>query len=600
MRLSIALLLPGVLAASFDYVIVGGGTCGLLLANRLSEDPHVSVAVIDPGGSQRGNEAVEDPSQWLSLMDPSSGVNWVYKTVPQTHVANRSIDLLAGRGIGGTSLINGGFQLDTSMRALAFGGNGTDPVPGMTYIRGDKAQFDAWEALGNPGWNWDTMFHYYKKVEKFFEPTEDQTEAGGLFNPDFHGDDGALHVGFTPVLQNGSFYGMAKEAWKRLGQALNRDVNGGVTEGFNVWPQTLDPVKNRRSDSATSFLWPVEERPNLQLVNGTGVRVLWREGSDPPEAIGVEYVTHANESIVVHADKEVVLSAGALRTPLILENSGVGNSEFLQELGIETVIHAPGVGENMIDQPNNPLTYRGTGEITIGGYTPYGAFITARDLFGKDADAVAEETKRQLPDYAEQVAAASKGALDAAALEKIFEIQHRVMFDHDTTIAEILVTGFQDQFAAAYWHLLPFSRGSVHLRSASDGHTPVIDPRYLHINLDAETQLLTARLAAQFWTTDPVSRIIDGPVSAVAPDAPDDEWMPFIRETLGANSHYLGTAAMMDRELGGVVDPEMRVYGADGLRVVDASMLPMQMSGHLTATLYAVAQRASDMIISSR
>ena len=471
---------------------------------------------------------------------------------------------------------------------------------GMTYVRGDKAQFDAWEVLGNHGWNWDTMLPYFKEVEKFFDPTSAQVEAGALFNPEFHGRDGEVHVGFTPALENRTLYSLSKDTWDHLGQKINGDVNSGVTEGFSVWPQTLDPAKNRRSDSATSYLWPVEERPNLQLVNGTGVRVLWKKGSHPPQAVGVEYVNDANKSIVVHADKEVILSAGSLRTPLILENSGVGNSRFLQELGIETVIHAPGVGENMIDQPNNPLSYKGTGEVTVGGSTLYGTFVTAKDLFGEDFDTVAKATKRKLREYAKQAAAASKGALNAAALQKIFQIQYQVMFDKDTTISEIILAGFGDQFASAYWHLLPFSRGSVHLRSPSDISTPVIDPQYLQIDLDADMQVLTGRLAARFWTTGPVSHIIEAPISALDPDAPDSEWYSFVRETLGSNSHYLGTAAMMSRELGGVVDAQMRVYGARGLRVVDASVLPMQFSGHLTATLYAVAQRAAEMIISSR
>lgn len=470
----------------------------------------------------------------------------------------------------------------------------------MTYIRGDKAQFDAWEAMGNPGWDWDTMFKYYKEIEKFFEPTDAQTEAGGLFNPEFHGDDGDLHVGFTPVLQNGSFYSIATETWGELGQDLNKDPNGGETEGFSVWPQTLDPEKNRRSDSATTFLWPVEKRTNLKLVNGTGSRVLWKGGRDAPEAAGVEYFTHSNDSVVLHADKEVILSAGSLRTPLILEKSGVGNPDFLEELGIETVVDALGVGENMIDQPNNAIIYNGTGEIVFDGYTPYGTFVTAKDLFGEEADAVARETKEHLSDYARQVAAASNGALDAAALEKVFEIQYKVMFEEETTIAEILMVGQQDKFFSAYWHLLPFARGSVHLRSATDLNNPVVDPRYLHIDIDMDTQVQAGRLAAKFWATEPVSKLVDAPVTAIDPDAPDSEWAPFIYQTLTSNSHYLGTAAMMSQELGGVVDAEMKVYGAKGLRVVDASVLPMQFSGHLTATLYAVAQRASEMIISSQ
>lgn len=466
---------------------------------------------------------------------------------------------------------------------------------GMTYIRGDKAQFDAWEDFGNPGWNWDTMFKYYKQLENFVEPTPEQAEVGASFDPEVHGSDGEVTVGFTPILQNGSLYGTAEGAWIELGQDVNEDVNNGVTQGFGVWPQLLDPVENKRSDAATAFLWPVEDRTNLKLVNGTATRVLWKENSEEPQVESVEYTTHDNETLTVHAKKEVILSAGALRSPLILEASGVGNPKFLEQLGIETVIDLPGVGENLIDQPNNAIIYQGNGEVIADGYSPYATFATAKDLFGNNAETVAKDTKEKLSQYAEEVASWSNGALDASALEQLFEIQHRVMFEEETTIVELLTTAQMETFVSAYWILMPFSRGSVHLKSASDLGTPIIDPRYFHIPLDFDSQIEAGRLATKFWES---SGLVESGTVALPGNATDAEWKAFVSQTSSSNSHHLASAAMMKRELGGVVDPELRVYGAKGLRVVDASVLPMQFSGHLCATLYAVAQRASEMILS--
>lgn len=464
----------------------------------------------------------------------------------------------------------------------------------MTYIRGDKAQFDAWEDFGNPGWNWDTMFKYYKQLENFIEPTPEQVEVGASFNPELHGSDGEVTVGFTPILQNGSLYQTAADGWSKLGQEVNEDVNSGVTEAFSVWPQLLDPVKNKRSDAATSFFWPVEDRKNLKLINGTATRISWKDASEKPQAEGIEYTTPDGETLTIHAGKEVILSAGALRSPLILEASGVGNSKFLEELGIDTVVELPGVGENMIDQPNNAVVYQGNGEVIADGYSPYASFVTAKDLFGKDAEAVAKNTKDSLSEYAKQAASWSNGALDASALEELFAIQHRVMFEEDTTIVEILTTAQAENFVSAYWTLMPFSRGSVHLKSASDLGTPVVDPRYLHVPLDFDTQVETGRLATKFWES---SGLVESSTVGLPGNATDAEWKAFISQTSSSNSHHLGSAAMMKRELGGVVDSELKVYGTKGVRVVDASILPMQFSGHLCATLYAVAQRASEMIL---
>lgn len=474
----------------------------------------------------------------------------------------------------------------------------------MTYIRGDKAQFDAWEKLGNTGWNWDTMFEYYKKLERFFEPQAWQTAVGASFDPENHGSDGPLHVGFTPVLENGTLYGNAKESWGSLGQAPNRDVNSGDTQGFDVWPQTIDPETNTRWDSATAFYWPIQDRENLKLFYGTASRIVWKpQGrSDAPEAKGVEYFDQTNKAIIVEANREVILSAGSLRTPLILELSGIGNPAFLMGKGIETVVDSPSVGENMIDQPSNSLVF--SSNLDAKGTSPYATFATAEDMFGGDLDSIAAATKHSLSQWAQKVAESSGGALNATALEFLFQLQHDLIFEQGVTLGEILATGSGDTLISAHWDLLPFSRGSVHLSSADDIHTPAIDPKLLSIDFDFKAQIALGRLASQFWNTSPIKDVV---VSAVSPDAAtlpvnatDAQWTRFTEGAAASNAHAIGTAAMMARELGGVVDPALKVYGTRNVRVVDASVLPMQISGHLTATLYAVAERAAEMIIDAR
>ncbi|KND87477.1 Glucose oxidase [Tolypocladium ophioglossoides CBS 100239] len=525
-------------AESFDYIIVGAGTSGLVLANRLSQDPSVAVAVIDPGADQRGNPTVRNPAVWPQLL--KTPVNWAYQSVPQANASGRVIEYDAGKGIGGTSLING-----------------------MTYIRGDKAQFDAWEELGNPGWNWDTLLHYYKRLEKFSPPEPWQIQVGASAKSEYHGERGQLHVGFTPMLQNGSFYDAARASWSTLGQGVNEDADSGTTRGFDVWPQTLDTQRNERWDAATAFFWPVSARQNPHLLNGTASRVVWAPGGDArgPQASGVEYVTPANERRTVNATREVIISAGALRTPLILERSGIGNPRLLRERGIEPVVDSPGVGENLIDQPNVSLLY--ASKVTHNGTSPYATFATARDLFGSRVGDVATSTRASLRQWAEQAAQSSNGGLNASALEHIFRIQHGLVFDKGVTIAEILTTAGADKLLSALWALLPFSRGSVHIRSADDIGGPVIDPKFLAVGFDRTVQVAAGRLAAEFWRTAPISDVVAGqylPSSTVLPpDATDAQWESWTANTLGSNAHSVGTAAMMARELGGVVDPSLRV-----------------------------------------
>lgn len=476
----------------------------------------------------------------------------------------------------------------------------------MTYLRGDKAEFDAWEDLGNPGWNWNSLFAEYKDVEKFFPPTSSQEAIGATYEPSLHGYKGELHVGVPPTLEKG-LYGNFSEAWKSLGYEKLRDPNGGSTAGFSVWPMTLDPEANHRSDAATSFYWPIEpSRKNLSLVKGTATKILWSKSGCANKragkvAKGVQYLDATGALSEITVKREVILSAGALRTPLILERSGVGNPDILGPLGIDTVIDAPTVGENLIDQPNLAILYGSN--YNTSGTTPYATFATMNDLFGKEkADALASSTKERLAVWAKDLETQTHGALKAAALEKHFAIQHRVIFQDQATVAEVLTAAAGSVLATVSWALLPFSRGSVHLTSASDGdiNKPVINPRLLSNGFDMEIQIASCKLSRKLWQTPPTNGLATNPVAPsleqVPLNATDSQWESIIRTTYQSNSHSLGTAAMMAQELGGVVDPELRVYGAANVRIVDASVLPTQFSGHLTATLYAVADRAAKMI----
>ena len=202
--------------------------------------------------------------------------------------------------------------------------------PGMTYIRAQSQQIDAWETLGNAGWNWNTLYPYYLKTEHFQRPTAAQFAAGASYISNDHGEHGPLDVGYPYGLHNGSLADMANVTWQNLGLPFNQDANSGDVRGFFVWPQTLDRAANARDDSARAYYYPVETRQNLVALRGVASRLIWadNEGSDQAIANGVEYISPDGTVQQITARKEVILSAGAIRSPSLLELSGVGNPRY--------------------------------------------------------------------------------------------------------------------------------------------------------------------------------------------------------------------------------------------------------------------------------
>ncbi|KAI0124825.1 glucose oxidase [Xylariales sp. AK1849] len=506
------LLVLGFLARNetFDYVIAGAGTAEVVVANRLSENSGISVAVIEPGDDVRDNPNVTTVgSQALSF---NASIDWQYISTPQPQLGNRTIVYHAGKAIGITGTITG-----------------------MTYIRGDKAQYDAWEALGNEGWNWDTLLPYFKSSENLTLPTGVQTAAAG---PSFN---------------------TFRQTWEAWGILHNSDVDVGHTRGFTVHPETLDQDANSREHAARAYYYPVENRANLKIIKETVRRLMWKDHDyQVVVADGVEYLDPSGAPVSIKVSKEVVLSTGSWRSPLILESSGVGKSkvDILDSLSIETK-------EFCGNSYTSPTDF--TGQLR-----PYAAFATAQDLFGDETTAVAASTTTNLSILARATSAASNGAINTEAPEARFRIQHDFLFNKNVTISESIIP-----------NLVPFSLGST----------------YLSAEFDLNVLVRAGRLSSKLWHTKPLSDLIDSSADASLPrNATDAEWTSYIRKTVSTVWHAIGTCVMMPRELGGVVDPKVRVYGTRNVRIVDAFIIPVQMSGHPTATLYALAERASELI----
>ncbi|TLS30500.1 hypothetical protein PpBr36_02484 [Pyricularia pennisetigena] len=601
--LQLLLCVPG-LAETFDYVIVGAGTAGLVIANRLSENSAVTVAVIEPGGDERENPQVKSASSFLQAFN--TRVDWNYRTVNQPFVNNRPQQYHQGKGIGGTSIING------RLRFVRFAGA---VLQGMNYIRAEKAEIDALEKLGNPGWNWNTLFPYYKRNERFTVPSEAQAKAGIKYKAEYRGTDGPVRTGFPFDTANSTYGVQIRQTWANVGLPDNQDSSGGDVHGVSSNPLTIDRDAHMRWDAARAYWIPAEGRANLKMITGTARKIVWRTGTTGNvQASGVEYLTAAGQAVVVDARREVVLSAGSLRSPAILEASGVGNprpapppsgvpqlASVLQPLGINVTVDLPGVGENLQEQPNTSLNYGLRASLT--GQNGMQAYATAADVFGSNTRAVAAATLANITSYAKLAVDASGGPtfLNQTAVETLMRVQHDLLFNQNVTAAEYLTFVRQGgSLSLNFWWLYPFSRGSVHLSrdslaNASVVVQPTIDPRLNMVPFDVTAQAMVAKLADKFSETSPIKDLKTSR-GGLGSSATDAQWESFARSGTAVNSHNLGTASMMKRELGGVVDPELKVYGTRNVRVIDMSIFPLQFSGHPQSTLYAVAERAAEII----
>lgn len=292
-------------AASYDYIVVGGGTGGLVVANRLSENSGSSVLIVERGDTQLDNPNVYDPNSYGAAF--GSSIDYAYQSTSQQYTGGNIQTLRAGKALGGTSTING-----------------------MAYTRAQDVQIDAWGKMGNTGWSWSSLFPYYLKSEDFQVPTSAQYDAGANYVASYNGESGPLLVGWTYNMQNSTIHTELNETYQALGVDYTPDVNGGKMHGYSMFPRTVDRAENVREDAARAYYYPFDSRPNLSvMLNTTGNRIVWAPATStgPAVATGVE-VTHSDGTVeTITALQEVILSAGALISPAILERSGVGNPE---------------------------------------------------------------------------------------------------------------------------------------------------------------------------------------------------------------------------------------------------------------------------------
>jgi choline dehydrogenase len=499
--------------ASFDYIIVGAGATGCVLANRLSQNPHCRVLLIE-AGSRDHNGAIHQPSGLLSLW--GGELDWQHSTEPQAGLGGRSILLSQGKVLGGSSSINA-----------------------MIYTRGHRRDFDYWKRLGNEGWGYQDVLPYFLKSENFLgQPSE------------FHGRSGELTVQTCPnpteIAQAFAQSGLA------LGYGQDWDFNGAQQErGTGLYQVTVN-AEGKRCSAATAFLKPILYRPNLTVLTDTEVTQISIEND---RAIGV--LLQQGETI--RADREVIISAGAIGSPKLLMLSGIGNAQALNHHGIAVNCDLPGVGQNLQDHLMLMLPYQAKQAMPIPEYLgEAGLFVnTGSDL-----------------------------VVDASDLQV-----------HFTGNMQPLLGGkdLGPVFFACPTLLKPESLGEVKLRSNQFDDPLEINPNYLRCDRDVDVLLQGIHLVRELVHSDVMAPFL---ASELAPGlAADPQTLrSFIRSQASTIWHPSGTCKMGQDETA-VVDAQLRVHGIAQLRVADASIMPRIISANLQATCMMIGERAADLIL---
>ncbi len=532
----------------YDYIIIGAGSAGCVLANRLSQDSKNSVLLLEAGRPDK-NINLHIPGAYTKIH--RSQDDWGFQTEPQKYILNRKIYLPRGKTLGGCSSTNA-----------------------MIYVRGNRADYDAWADLGNKGWSYEEILPYFIRSE--------HNEQASIMDAGYHGTQGQLNVSHAARFQT-PFVDAFVESCTKVGIPHNTDYNGARQEGAS--PAQFTIKNGKRCSTAQAFLKPAMKRPNLKVLTGAQVSRVILEGK---KAVGVEYVQQGAKQ-VVGAHQEIILSAGAFQSPQILMLSGIGDRDELASYDIECHHELPGVGKNLQDHLFFPLSCEANVQKGMNHAIPFwGQAKSAWDYF----------VNRRGPFTASPLEGVAFLNIDDPQAPVNFQLHLASIWlgdDYDRDIYDLASYPKEDGFTLLPTLLQPKSRGTVSLRSPNPLDAPIIQPNFLEAPEDLDILVKGFRLAQSILEQAPLQKYLKA-YGKPSDRQSEEAIIQHIKKSVETVYHPAGTCKM-GLDDGAVVDPELKVHGLENLRVTDASIMPLIVSGNTNAPVIMIAEKSADMIL---